>query len=86
MHCSRNEVSTIFRIIGTYKVCALPLGIAAERIIHIFWDYFGQIEVQVLPLGIAAESSVHYFWDYYSTFFHPFGYPTFSPEGVVLGF
>ena len=51
MQCSKNEVSTIFRIIGTYKVCALPLGIAAERIIHIFWDYFGQIEVQVLPMG-----------------------------------
>lgn len=39
-------------------MCALPLGIAAERSIHNFWDYFGQIEVKVLPLGIAAESTI----------------------------
>jgi hypothetical protein len=79
-------MSTIFGTIGTSKVCALPLGIAAERSIHYFWDYFGQIEVRVLPLGIAAESSVYYFWDYFSTFFLLSGYPTFSPEGYVLGF
>jgi hypothetical protein len=69
MRFSRNVVFTIFGIIGTSKVCALPMGVTEECIIHYFWVYFGQIEVKGLPLGIAAESSVHYFWDYFSTFF-----------------
>ena len=40
---------------------ALPLGVAAERSVHYFWDYFGASEVCALPLGIVAERSVHYF-------------------------
>jgi hypothetical protein len=62
-------VSTVLGIIGTSKVCALSLVVAAERSIYYFWDYFSQIKVKVLPLGIAAESCVHYCWDYFSTFF-----------------
>ena len=27
-------------IFGPSKVCALPLGVAAERSVHYFWDYF----------------------------------------------
>ena len=26
--------------VGPSEVCALPLGIAAERSVHYFWDYF----------------------------------------------
>jgi hypothetical protein len=46
MRCSSNVVSTIFGIIGTRKVCALPLDVAAERSIHYFVDFFGQINLQ----------------------------------------
>ena len=63
---------------------ALPLGVAAERSVHYFCDYFGPSGVRALPLGVAEERSVHYICDYFSFFFSP---PhTFLPEGVVLGF
>ena len=59
-------MSTIFGIIGTSKVRALPLGVEAERSVHYFGDYFGQSEMKVLPLGIAAECSVQYFCDLFN--------------------
>ena len=52
--------------IGLSRVRALPLGVAAERSVHYFWDYFGPSRVRALPLGVAAERSVHYIWYYWS--------------------
>ena len=42
--------------IGPSRVCALPLGVAAERSVH----YFGPSGVCALPLHVAVEGSVHF--------------------------
>ena len=55
--------------VGPSGVRALPLGVAAERSVHYFWDYSGPSGVRALPLGVAAKRSVHYICDYFSFLF-----------------
>ena len=40
IYASEKQIQLLPIIVGQSKVCAVPLGIAAVRSVHYFWDYF----------------------------------------------